>query len=172
MEYPNKLLDNINYFTKNGGILMLTTDNISTIKSISRMIFGGRSPNESLIKSKIFYSGEWRPHVRIFSKDELCFLLNYSGFKVIKHDYFNLRAREYKTKEGKLVRNKKSFKGKVLEYIENLFPFYRDHNFIVAEKVVDYDELDSVRMLPTDSTDEWISYRYNIDKYEIFDRTK
>jgi hypothetical protein len=42
----------------------------------------------------------------------------------------------------------------------------------VAEKVVDYDELDSVRMLPTDSTDEWISYRYNIDKYEIFDRTK
>jgi len=172
MEYPNKLLDNINYFTKNGGILMLTTDNISTIKNIFRMIFGGKSPNESLIKSKIFYNGEWRPHVRIFSKDELYFLLNYSGFKVIEHDYFNLRAREYKIKEGELVRNKKSFKGKVLELIENLFPFYRDHNFIVAEKVVDYDELDSVRMLPTSSTDDWISYRYNMEKYEIFNRTR
>ena len=172
MEYPNKLLDNINYFTKNGGIVMLTTDNISTIKNVFRMVFGGKSPNESLIKSKFFYNGDWRPHVRIFSKDELFFLLNYSGFKVIEHDYFNLRAREYKIKEGELVRNKKSFRGKVLELIENVFPFYRDHNFIVAKKVVDYDELNSIRMLPTDSTDDWISYRYNIDKYEIFNRTR
>jgi len=172
MEYPNKLLDNINYFTKNGGIVMLTTDNISTIKNVFRMVFGGKSPNESLIKSKFFYNGDWRPHVRIFSKDELFFLLNYSGFKVIEHDYFNLRAREYKIKEGELVRNKKSFRGKVLELIENVFPFYRDHNFIVAKKVVDYDELNSIRMLPTDSTDDWISYRYNIDKYEIFIRTR
>ena len=172
MEYPNKLLDNINYFTKNGGIIMLTTDNISTIKNVFRMVFGGKSPNESLIKSKIFYNGDWRPHVRIFSKDELFFLLNYSGFKVIEHDYFNLRAREYKIKDGELVRNKKSFRGKVLELIENVFPFYRDHNFIVAKKVVDYDELNGIRMLPTDSTDEWISYRYNIDKYEIFNRTR
>ena len=172
MEYPNRLLDNINYFTKNGGILMLTTDNISTVKNILRMIVGGKSPNEGLIKSKIFYNGEWRPHVRIFSKDELFFLLNYSGFKVIEHSYFNLRAREYKLNNGMLIRNNRSFKARVLEFVENIFPFYRDHNFIVAKKVVDYDELDSVRMLPTSSTDDWISYRYNIDKYEIFNRTR
>jgi SAM-dependent methyltransferase len=172
MEYPNKLLDNINFFTKNGGILMLSTDNISTIKNIFRMIKGGKSPNESLIKSKIFYNGDWRPHVRIFSRDELYFLLNYSGFKVIEHSYFNLRAREYKLAKGGLVRNKKSFRGKCLEYLENLFPFFRDHNFIVAKKIVDYDELDNIRMLPTDDTDEWISYRYNTEMFEIFNRTK
>ena len=172
MEYPNKLLDNINYFTKNGGILMLSTDNISTIKNIFRMIKGGKSPNESLIKSKIFYNGDWRPHIRLFSRDELYFLLNYSGFKIIDHSYFNLRAREYKFIKGKPVRNKKSFRGKILEFLENLFPFFRDHNFIVAKKIVDYDELDNIRMLPTDDTDEWISYRYNTEMYEIFNRTK
>ena len=172
MDYPNKLLDNINFFTRRGGTLLLSTDNISTIKNIYRMLMGGKSPNESLIKSKIFYNGDWRPHVRIFSKDELCFLLNYSGFQVIDHSYFNLRAREYKLIKGELVRSKKSFKGKILEYLENLFPFYRDHNFIVAKKIVDYDELNNIRMLPTDSTDDWISYRYNTEMYEIFNRTK
>jgi 2-polyprenyl-3-methyl-5-hydroxy-6-metoxy-1,4-benzoquinol methylase len=170
MEYPNKLLDNINYFTKKEGILMLTTDNISTIKNILRMVIGGKSPNESLIKSKIFYNGEWRPHVRIFSKDELFFLLNYSGFKVIEHSYFNLRARQYKLNSNALVRKRRSFKGSVLEFMEYLFPFYKDHHFIVAKKVVNFDDLNNMRMLPTSSTDEWISYRYN--HYEIFNKTK
>ena len=151
---------------------MLTTDNISTLKNILRMIVGGKSPNEGLIKSKIFYNGEWRPHVRIFSKDELFFLLNYSGFKVIEHSYFNLRAREYKLNNKELVRNRRSFKGRVLEFIEYIFPFYRDHHFIVAKKVVKYGDLDAIRMLPTSSTDEWISYRYNMNKYEIFNKTR
>tara|TARA_B100000787_G_scaffold167300_1_gene153815 strand:+ start:776 stop:1693 length:918 start_codon:yes stop_codon:yes gene_type:complete len=170
MEYPNKLLDNINYFTKIGGHLILTTDNISTLKNIRRMILGGKSPNESLVKSKLFYHGEWRAHVRILSKDELFFLLNHSGFKVIEHVNFNLRAREYSIINNKLVRKKLSFKAKILETIENLFPIYRDHHLIVAKKVVNFDDLDSLRMKPTNSTDEWISYRYK--KFEIFDRTK
>lgn len=170
MEYPNKLLDNINYFTKKEGILMLTTDNISTMKNILRMVIGGKSPNESLIKSKIFYNGEWRPHVRIFSKDELFFLLNYSGFKVIEHNFFNLRARQYKLNNKALVRNRRSFKGGMLEFIENIFPFYKDHHFIVAKKVVNFNDLNNMRMLPTSSTDEWISYRYS--HYEIFNKTK
>ena len=170
MEYPNMLLDNINFFTKMGGHLILTTDNISTLKNIRRMILGGKSPNESLVKSKLFYFGEWRAHVRILSKDELFFLLNHSGFKVIEHVNFNLRAREYSIINNKLVRKKISFKAKILESVENLFPMYRDHHLIVAKKVVNFDDLDSLRMKPTNSTDEWISYRYK--KFEIFDKTK
>jgi hypothetical protein len=170
MEYPNVLLDNINYFTKIGGHLILTTDNISTIKNIRRMIFGGKSPNESLVKSKLFYHGEWRAHVRIFSKDELFFLLNHSGFKILEHVNFNLRAREYNIVNKKLVRKKRSFKGKILETFENFFPFYRDHHLIVAKKVVNFNDLDSLRMKSTNLTDEWISYRYK--KFEIFNRTK
>jgi len=170
MEYPNMLLDNINYFTQMDGHLILTTDNISTLKNILRMIFGGKSPNESLVKSKLFYNGEWRAHIRIFSKDELYFLLNYSGFKAVEHCYFNHRAREYMLNSESLVRKKRSFKGRVLEAIESFFPFYRDHHLIVAKKVVNFDDLDNIRMLPTSSTDEWISYRYN--HYEIFDKTR
>jgi SAM-dependent methyltransferase len=172
MEYPNKLLDNINYFTKKDGFLLLTTDNISTLKNILRMLIGGKSPNESLIKSKIFYSGEWRPHVRIFSKDELTFLLNYSGFRLIEHSYFNLRAREYQLNDKELIRNRRSLKRRVLEFIEYLCPFYRDHQIIVAQKVVEYDDLDNIRMLPTASTDDWISYRYKMNHYEIFNKTR
>jgi len=170
MERPNMLLDNINYLTKMDGHLILTTDNISTLKNILRMVFGGKSPNESLIKSNYFYHGEWRAHVRIFSKDELFFLLNHSGFKVIEHLNFNLRAREYEVKNDKLVRKKISPKARILELIENVFPIYKDHHMIVAKKVVNFDDLDNIRMLSTNSTDEWISYRYK--KFEIFDKTK
>jgi SAM-dependent methyltransferase len=170
MEYPNKLLDNINYFTKIGGHLILTTDNISTLRNIRRMILGGKSPNENLIKSKLFYHGEWRAHVRILSKDELFFLLNHSGFKVIEHINFNLRAREYSSINGRLIRKRLSFKSRILETIENLFPIYRDHHLVVAKKVINFDELNNLRMVPTNSTDEWISYRYK--KFEIFDKTK
>jgi 2-polyprenyl-3-methyl-5-hydroxy-6-metoxy-1,4-benzoquinol methylase len=171
MEYPNMLLDNINYFTKLNGHLILTTDNISTFKNILRMVFGGKSPNESLVKSKLFYNGEWRAHIRIFSKDEMYFLLNHSGFKVIEHSYFNLRAREYLLNTEEIpIRKKLGLKRKLLEILENLCPFYRDHHLIVAQKVVSYDDLDNLRMLPTSSTDEWISYRYK--KYEIFNKTK
>jgi len=170
MMYPNRLLDNVNYFTKMDGHLILTTDNIATLKNILRMILGGKSPNESLIKSNYFYHGEWRAHARIFSKDELFFLLNHSGFKVVEHFNFNLRAREYVVNNDKLVRKKLSIKGRILELIENVFPIYKDHHLIVAKKVVNFDELDSIRMLSTDSTDKWISYRYK--KFEIFDRTK
>jgi len=172
MEYPNKLLDSINFYTKKDGLLMLTTDNISTLKNIKRMLISGKSPNESLIKSKIFYNGEWRPHVRIFSKDELEFLLNYSGFQIMEHSYFNLRAREYRIEDNNIIRKKLSFKASILEFIENYIPFFRDHHFIIAKKTVDYDELNDIRMLPTNSTDKWISYRYDMDKYDIFKKTK
>ena len=170
MEYPNMLLDNMNYLTEIGGHLIITTDNISTLKNIRRMLFGGKSPNESLVKSKLFYHGEWRAHIRIFSKDELFFLLNHSGFKVIEHCNFNLRAREYKFINDKLVRKQLSLKAKMLELLENFFPIYKDHHMIVAKKVVNFDDLDSMRMQPTNSTNEWISYRYK--KFKIFDKTK
>ena len=61
-------------------------------------------------------------------------------------------------------------KARLLELIENVFPIYKDHHMIVAKKVVNFDDLDNIRMLTTNSTDEWISYRYK--KFEIFDRTK
>ena len=51
--------------------------------------------------------------IRIFSKDELFFLLNHSGFKVVEHFNFNLRAREYVVNNDKLVRKKLSIKGRI-----------------------------------------------------------
>ena len=74
------------------------------------------------------------------SKTVLFFLLNYSGFKVIEHNFFNLRARQYKLNKNVLVRNQTSLKGRILEFIENIFPFYKDHHFIVAKKVVSFDD--------------------------------
>lgn len=169
MERPDLLLDTINYYTNENSFFFLTTDNISSLDNVRR-IKKGNSPNESLIKSKIFYNGEWRPHIRIFSKDELKFLLNYSGFKVIDHDFFDHRAREYKI-SGDSLKLKKGLRAKLRDYYKEVYPFFKNHHIFIAQKVVKFDDLNKIRPLPTSETEKWISYRGNLSNYEIFKRT-
>ena len=170
MEYPNALLDSINYFMQPNGILILTTDNISSLNSI-KAIIRGKSPNENLTKSKIFFNGDWRPHVRIFSKDELTFLLNYSGFSVIEHSYFDHKSREYKLIDDKLKLKKKSLRNKFVDLLKDRYSYTKDHHIFVAKKRVSYSELNSLRPLPTSSLNKWIDTRKSCLDYKIFKLT-
>ena len=49
------------------------------------MIIRGESPNVNFILSSKFYIGNNRPHHREYSKSELKFLLEYSGFEILEH---------------------------------------------------------------------------------------
>jgi 2-polyprenyl-3-methyl-5-hydroxy-6-metoxy-1,4-benzoquinol methylase len=161
---PVYCFDNANKSLKIGGYLILTTDNITNFSYILKMLLRGESPNIKFILSSFFYIGNHRPHHREFSKDELFFLLEYSGFKILNHEYFNREQGNYFVVKKKLIKKKKSFNLKVsvknlFNYIFNLVPHFRNHQILVAQKVKNIEE--NERFQPTASKKQWLEYRLN-----------
>ena len=70
---PNYCLDQINKSLKMNGYLIITTDNITNFLYIQDMLRKGKSPNVPYLLSSKVYIGDWRPHNREFSKEELSF---------------------------------------------------------------------------------------------------
>lgn len=169
LNYPNRMLDQMNYCTKMDGLCIVVTDNISKFWGVLSMVFKGGSPLDHLINSCIFYNGVFRPHVRLYSKKELEFLLNYSGFKVIDHYYFDIRSMQYANR--KLKRKPTNVMGKVQDFVNALVPHFRDHQIIIGKKVVAFDELDKLRPLPTDNEEEIWKVRNKWWKRPIFKKT-
>lgn len=165
LDYPNRLLDSANFYMKKGGYIFLTTDNASNFFSITKILRGG-SAFEHLTQSKIFFTGDWKPHVRYYSKEDLQFLLTYSGFEIVDHEFFDHRNHEYL---DNLKRKKSSIKKILVEtFLQPLFPYIKDHHMIVAKKVVEFDKLDSLRPQPTDNMVEWLKIRKEWKDYKIF----
>jgi SAM-dependent methyltransferase len=170
MLFPNKLLDHANSFTRPGGHIVLTTDNLTTLPLAKKMLFGG-SPNVPLLSSHIFFNGPWRPHMRIYSLAELQLLLNYSGFRLVSHRFFDHRGHQYANPD--LQRLPQGLKQWMIERIVyRTFPHFMDHHLVVAEKLVPFAELDAVRPQPTDDGEEWQRIRKNGIRAEIFEITK
>lgn len=160
---PVYCFDNANKSLKNRGYLILTTDNITNFLYVLKMLIRGESPNIKFILSSLFYIGNHRPHHREFSKEELFFLLEYSGFKILNHEYFNREQGNYCIIEKRIVK-KKSFNLKELvknfiSFFFNLVPHLRNHQIIVAQKVKEIKEIE--RFQPTISKKKWLEYRLN-----------
>lgn len=159
---PVFCLDQINKSLRLGGSLILTTDNISCLGYTYGMLRSGRSPNIHPLSSSMFYRGDWRPHFREYSRDELAFYLQYCGFKVMKHEYFERKQGDYYLDgEGK-VREKSRYsgiKGMIVKNVVKHVPHLRDHHIILAEKVQEFDANIKMRPGPTHSLDEWIRMR-------------
>ena len=157
---PIYCLDQINNSLQKDGYLLITTDNITNIKYIKRMMLKGESPNVNYVLSSLIYKGNHRPHHREFSKNELEFLLNYSGFKILQHEYFDREQAKYFLKNKKLVKkfffNPKLILSDLLNKFFNLVPHFRNHQIILAQKV---NELSEVERFETNSTKEWLDYR-------------
>ena len=81
---PIFCLDQINKSLKSEGYLLITTDNITNFLYILDMLKKGKSPNVHPVLSSMVYRGNHRPHHKEFSKEELEFILERCGFKVIK----------------------------------------------------------------------------------------
>jgi len=72
-----------------GGLLLLTTPNVSNIGAIAHLLRGG-SNYERLLRSPMFLAGdEWRGHVRFYSKSELQWLGECHDLEMIHHQYYH-----------------------------------------------------------------------------------
>ncbi len=159
---PIHCLEKINHSLRVGGKLIITTDNITNFLYIFKMILKGDSPNVHPVLSSLFYHGNHRPHNKEFSKNELEFLLNYCGFKVKKHKYFDRKQGEFKIVNNKIIHRNiensfKGYLGLILKSVSYLIPHFRNHQILVAEKVENINDMN--RIEPTTSKEEWMKLR-------------
>lgn len=162
---PTFCLDQINKSLKNGGYLIVTTDNITNFLYIADMLRKGRSPNVPPMLSSMVYRGNHRPHHKEFSKEELEFILNRCGFKIIQHEYFDRKQGDYfidkKNNTIKKHKVKKKIKNIIYEVIKNtgfLIPHLRNHQILLAKKIRSFDEINQNRRT-TESREEFLEMR-------------
>ena len=164
---PIFCLDQINKSLKTNGFLIITTDNITNFLYIVDMLRKGKSPNVPPMLSSMVYKGNHRPHHKEFSKEELEFILNRCGFKIIKHEYFDRKQGDYfidkKNNTIKKHKIKKNLKNIIFELIKNtgfLIPHLRNHHILLAKKVKNIDEIIQNRSTTT-SKKEFLEIRKN-----------
>ena len=167
---PIYTLQEINRVSKLDALMILTTDNLTRFDALLAL-FRGYSCNVPLIHGNLFYNGDWRPHFREYSREELFQLLKWSGFEVVEHQFYEIEFGQYRVFEGKLVRQdlrKLSLKGKIKNIIQKLvikiFPYLRDNHIIVARKVESYEDMVIKAPKIVNNTDEWIKQRQTFGK--------
>ena len=159
---PIDCLDKINQSLKMGGKLIITTDNITALGYIVPMLRRGESPNIAPVRSHLFYRGDWRPHFKELARSELAFFLEYCGFKVLEHQYFEREQGDYYFNDKGLVycqSRYKGFKGLIRKLLLRFLPHIRDHQILIAEKVVECGEQSAKRPTPTQDMYEWLKIR-------------
>lgn len=161
---PIFALENINKSLRMGGSLVLTTDNIAAIGYILQMIKSGRSPNGHPLRTSLFYRGNWRPHAREFSQEELRFFLTMTGFTITSHDYFERKQGDfYIDHTRQRVIEKKRLTGikrLIIATILKIFPHLADHQIIIATKTRELSEIGDDRPVATDDVKEWVRIRH------------
>lgn len=159
---PIDCIDKINQSLKMGGKLIITTDNITALGYIVPMLTRGESPNIAPVRSHLFYRGDWRPHFKELARSELAFFLEYCGFKMLEHQYFEREQGDYYFNDKGQVycqSRYKGFKGLIRKLLFRFLPHIRDHQILVAEKVVEFGELSAKRPTPTQDMHEWLRLR-------------
>lgn len=86
---PLLFLEETSRTLKPGGLMLLTTPNVSHIGAIVRLLMGG-SNYERLERSPMFlHEDEWRGHIRFYSKEEMTWLADRYGFDLVDHLYYH-----------------------------------------------------------------------------------
>ena len=159
---PTPCLDAINRALRPGGVLILTTDNLTSFANAYQMARRGHSPNIHPVRSSQFYRGDWRPHFREFSADELRFFLEHSGFSVVRHEYFERKQGDYFLDHGGYVFDRQRYrgiKGLIHKAILRFGSHLMDHQIVVATKTDEGDDVVGRRPAPTKSIAEWMEMR-------------
>ena len=165
--YP---LQEINRVSKLGATMVLTTDNITRFGSL--LAFRrGNSCNVPLIAGNLFYTGDWRPHFREYSRDELYQLLQWAGFEVLGHQFYEADFGQYFVENGQLTkidRRELSLRGRLVDEVRKLairfVPHLRDNHILVARKVRTYEEMLATAPKVVSEMDEWVSQRQTFSK--------
>jgi SAM-dependent methyltransferase len=160
--YP---LQEINRVSRNGAIMVLTTNNITRFSAFLGMV-RGRSCNVPLINGSLFYNGDWRPHFREYSKGELYQLMEWAGFEVLEHRFYEAEFGQYRVVDGQLVKKDLrmlSIKGKLVDEVQKLstkvLPHLRDNHIFVAKKVKSYEDMLATAPRVVNDMDEWVRQR-------------
>ncbi len=86
---PLIFLEESSRVLKSGGLMLITTPNVSNIGAVVNLL-RGRSNHERLERSPMFLvEDEWRGHIRFYSKDELVWLGERYGLEMIDHQYYH-----------------------------------------------------------------------------------
>jgi SAM-dependent methyltransferase len=169
---PNHMLREINRALKPGGVIILTTDNVSRMGAILSLI-KGESNYPPIMESSLYYDGDWRPHFREYSRDELIALLKYAGFETLEHQYYDAEFSSYKVIDNKLIKIKKPWRpllmlktaakliltGQWIAFFEKSVPHFRDNHLLVARKSVQYQEMLKSGPKITHDQREWMAQR-------------
>lgn len=153
---PNLVLEEINRILKINGKLIITTDNVSRLTNLISII-KGKTPYVPLLESDIYFNGHWRPHYREYSKIELVKLLEWSGFEMVEHNYYDSKFGMYYLNKNKLsFKYNLNYKIYIYLIISFFIPFYRDNHILVARKI---SNPPTKRPIKTNTFQKWIYLR-------------
>ena len=123
--YPLSLLCGINRHLRIGGSFHLTTNSASFIGDILKLAVGKHNV-ESLERSHVLKDDLWRPHIRVYTLEEMSILMKLAGFKVETSFYFE---------NGNCYRGLKRVGINIIKTIVNPIPHMRSHMFVAAKKI-------------------------------------
>ena len=119
----------------------------------------------------MFYEGNWRPHFREYSKKELFQLLQWSGFEVLEHEFYEADFGMYfKNKKNiiKIDNRKFSTKGKIVDLARKLLisfiPSLRDNHILLAKKNMNYEDVLNESPQLTNTLKDWNEQRNKFNK--------
>jgi hypothetical protein len=121
---PIEMLKFVNNYIDDSGTLFLTTPNVSSFGAVCRLLMG-KSNYESLDSSIIYFSADWRPHVRLFDKNELIELGARNGLVAISHRYYLNKSIFHESRQGLAW---------ILRIIFSIIPHLREDQMIYYEK--------------------------------------
>lgn len=126
--YPLSLLAGINRFIKTRGTLYLTTNSVSFIGDILKLVIG-RHNVEEIRHSHVLNDSLWRPHIRLFTLAEVKLLVQMAGFEIKNSYYFNNGG------HGGIYSGMKGMVNSSVRLAARAIPHLRSHIFIAATKV-------------------------------------
>jgi len=91
---PLHFVKEMSRILKKDGIMILSTPNICYIGNIFRLL-AGKSIYEELKTSHIFMDNDWRPHMRVYDRNEIRTLMEYGAFKEEKVLMLDNRENHY-----------------------------------------------------------------------------
>ena len=95
-----------------------------------------------------------------YSKSELKFLLEYSGFEILEHEFFDREQGNYHIKNKIIKKRKKlNYKGFISEKIKslvNVVPHLRNHQVVLARKKSNLEDLNRFQH---SFKKKWLEYR-------------
>jgi len=125
--YPLSLLVGLNRFLNPGGTLFLTTNSASFLGGVLKLAVG-RHDVEELARSHVLRDYPWRPHIRLYLREEIRQLLEMTGFDLLECDYFD-NGNVYKGVKGAAI--------SILRHVAGSIPHLRSHIWVTAVRVRD-----------------------------------